>query len=153
MTTVPFLNLLDERLILFQLKRLVCLPLWLNQNAGWRPGWKHLHCSEWPAQCVRMKEKSILVLENICLLFDFDNLYPCSTATEGEMTSTLKHVKPGDAIMSLLSFLDHLARWAPTVLRIGTCNLRGLTLRLAFWFSRLNRMFLCKAIVEQKFTA
>jgi len=32
------------------------------------------------------------------------------TATEGEMTSTLKHVKPGDAIMSLLSFLDHLAR-------------------------------------------
>ena len=33
------------------------------------------------------------------------------TATEGEMTSTLKHVKPGDAIMSLLSFLDHLARY------------------------------------------
>ena len=35
----------------------------------------------------------------------------CRTATEGEMTSTLKHVKPGDAIMSLLSFLDHLARY------------------------------------------
>ena len=53
---------------------------------------------------------SMIVLEDVCLLFDFDNLYPCSTATEGEITSTLKHVKPGDAIMSLLSFLDHLAR-------------------------------------------
>jgi hypothetical protein len=31
------------------------------------------------------------------------------SATEGETSSTLKYVKPGDAIMSLLSFLDHLA--------------------------------------------
>jgi len=30
-------------------------------------------------------------------------------ATDGDGSSILKHVKPGDAIMSLLSFLDHLA--------------------------------------------
>jgi len=30
-------------------------------------------------------------------------------ASDGDVSSTLKHVKPGDAIMSLLSFLDHLA--------------------------------------------
>ena len=42
----------------------------------------------------------------------------CRTATEGEMTSTLKHVKPGDAIMSLLSFLDHLARYTCDITKI-----------------------------------
>ena len=52
-------------------------------------------------------------LGNLCDLL-------CRTATEGEMTSTLKHVKPGDAIMSLLSFLDHLARYTCDITKI--CN-------------------------------